>query len=90
MFYRKICDNYLNIRRSDTSAFLKTQKVYQMTRIHHKMNEPILATNVNERWGIDCINMTSFKNNNGGVQNGYKFILAVVDYFSRFVWARKV
>ena len=91
MFYHKICDKYLNIRRSDTSAFLKTQKVYQMTRIqHHKMNEPILATNVNERWGIDCINMTSFANNNGGVQNGYKFILAVVDYFSRFVWARKV
>ena len=34
--------------------------------------------------------MTSFANNNGGVQNGYKFILTVVDYFSRYVWARKM
>ena len=54
------------------------------------MNKPILSKNVNEQWGIDCINMTSFANNNGGVQNGYKFILTVVDYFSRFVWARKM
>ena len=45
---------------------------------------------MNERWRIDCINMTSFANNNGEVQNGYKFILTVVDYFSRYVWARKM
>ena len=91
MFYHTICDKYLNIRRSDASEFLKKQKVYQMTRTqHHKMNKPILSKNVNERWGIDCINMTSFANNNGGQQNGYKFILTIVDYFSRFVWARKM
>ena len=91
MFYHTICDKFLNIRRSDASEFLKTQKVYQMTRTqHHKMNKPILSKNVNERWGIDCINMTSFANNNGGIHNGYKFILTVVDYFSRLVWARKM
>ena len=91
MFYHTVCELYLNIRRSDASTFLKKQKVYQMTRTqHHKINKPILATNVNERWGIDCINMISFANNNGGQQNGYKFILTVVDYFSRFVWARKM
>ena len=51
-----------------------------MTRTqHHRMNKPILSKNVNERWGIDCINMTSFANNNGGIHNGYKFILTVVD-----------
>ena len=50
MFYRTICDKYLNIRRSDASDFLKTQKVYQMTRTqHHKMNKLILSKNVNER-----------------------------------------
>ena len=55
------------------------------------MKKPILSKNVNERWGIDCINMTSFANNNGGgIHNGYKFILTVVDYFSRLVWARKM
>ena len=91
MFYHTICDKYLNIRRSDASDFLKEQKVYQITRPqHHKINKPILATNVNERWGIDFINMTSFANNNGGIHNGYKFILTVVDHFSRYVWARKM
>ena len=91
MFYHTVCDKYLNIRRSDASDFLKTQKVYQMMRTqHHKINKPILATNVDERWGIDCINMTSFANNNGGDLNGYKFILTVVDYFPRFAWARKM
>ena len=34
--------------------------------------------------------MTSFANNNGVVQNGYKFILTVANYFSRFVRARKM
>ena len=69
MFCHTICDKYLNTRRSDASDFLKTQKVYQMTRTqHHKMNKPILSKNVNERWGIDCINMTSFANNNRGQQ----------------------
>ena len=90
MFYYTICYKYLNIRRSDTSEFLKKQKVYQMTKTeHHKMNKPILSKNVNERWRIECINMTSLAKNNGGVQNGYKFILTVADYISRFVWVRK-
>ena len=50
IFYHNIYDKCLNIKRSDASDFLKTQKVYQMTRTqNHKMNKPILATNVNER-----------------------------------------
>ena len=62
-----------------------------MTRTqNHKINEPILEINVNERWGIDCISVTSRASSNGGLQNGYKFILTVDDYFSRFLWARKM
>ena len=84
MFYHTICDKYLNIRRSDASNFLKEQKVYQMTRIQQdKMNKPILATNVNERWGINCINMASSANNNGGVQNGYKLWTIFQDLFGQ-------
>ena len=54
MFSHTICELYLNIRGSDASDFLKQQKVCQMTRTqNHRINKPILATNVNERWGID-------------------------------------
>lgn len=38
---------------------------------HHVVNNMILSTNVNERWGIDCINMTFFSKDDGGLQNGY-------------------
>ena len=44
---------------------------------------------MSDGWGIDCINMASFANSNGGV-HGYKFILTVVDYISSYVWARKM
>ena len=50
IFYHNICNKYLNIKKSDASDFLETQKDYQMTSTqNHKMNKPILATNVNER-----------------------------------------
>ena len=103
MFYHRICDKYLNIRRNDVSNFLKLSNLYfnfnlyqknyifyQITRTqNHVINKPILSRNVNERYGIDCIDMTSFAKENGGINNGYKFILTVVDYFFRYVWARK-
>jgi hypothetical protein len=56
MFYKRIRDSYLNIRRSDVSDFLKKQKVYQITRPqNHIINKPILALSPNERYGIDCV-----------------------------------
>jgi IS30 family transposase len=91
MFYKRIRDKYLNIRRSDVSAFLKSQKVYQITRPqNHITNKPILAVSPNNRWGIDCINLVSYASSNGGIDAGYKFILTVVDYFSRKTWLRSL
>jgi transposase InsO family protein len=89
MFYKRVRDTYLNIRRSDVSAFLKSQKVYQITRPqNHKTNKPILALSPNERWSLDCVNMVSYASANGGIDAGYKFILTVCDFFSRKVWLR--
>ena len=89
MFYNRVRDKYLNIRRKDVGEFLKSQKVYQITRPqNHIENKPILATSPNERWALDCINMVSYASSNGGVDRGTKFILTVVDYFSRKVWLR--
>jgi hypothetical protein len=89
LFYKRIRDKYLNIRRSDVSAFLKSQKVYQITRPqNHITNKPILALSPNERWGIDCINMVAYASANGGIDRGTKFILTIVDYFSRKTWLR--
>jgi hypothetical protein len=91
MFYNRVREKYLNIRRKDVSEFLKSQKIYQITRPqNHIENKPILATSPNERWGIDCINMVSYASSNGGIDRGIKFILTVVDYFSRKVWLRSL
>jgi hypothetical protein len=58
VFYKRVRDRYLNVRRSDVSTFLKSQKVYLITRPqNHIINKPILVLSPNERWGIDCINM---------------------------------
>jgi hypothetical protein len=89
LFHKRIRDKYLNIRRSDVGTFLKSQKVYQITRPqNHIINKPILALSPNERWGIDCINMVAYASSNGGIDGGTKFILTIVDYFSRKVWLR--
>lgn len=89
MLYNRVRDTYLNIRRSDVSAFLKTQIPYQITKSqNHRMNKPIMANSPNERYGLDCISMVNFASANGGSERGYKFILTIVDYYSRFVWLR--
>jgi IS30 family transposase len=89
MFYAKVRDKHLNIRRSDLSTFLKSQKLCQITKsLNHTINKPIMTSSPNETYGIDCINMVSFTSANGGIDRGWKFILTVVDYFSRKCWLR--
>jgi hypothetical protein len=89
LFYKLVRDSYLNIRRSDVSVFLKNQKVYQITKSQNfTTNKPIMSSSPNERYGINCINMVSHASANGGVDRGTKFILTIVDYFSRKAWLR--
>jgi IS30 family transposase len=89
LLYKRIRDKYLNIRRSDVSAFLKSQKVYQMTKSqNHTINKPIMSSSPNDRWALDCINLVSYASSNGGIDRGYKFILTVVDFFSRKTFLR--
>jgi IS30 family transposase len=89
LLHKRIRDKYLNIRRSDVGTFLKSQKVYQITRPqNHIINKPVMSTPPNNRWGMDCISMISYASANGGINEGTKFILTVVDYYSRKVWLR--
>ena len=89
MFYNRVREKYLNITRSDINTFLNNQKTYQLTKSqNHTINKPIMSSSPNERWGIDCINLVSFASSNGGIDRGWKYVLSVVDYFSRKVWLR--
>jgi hypothetical protein len=85
-FYKYIISKYINIKRSDIEEFLKSQEEYQLSRpITHRTNKPIISMFPNQLWSIDLIDLNNYVNYN--YQN--KYIITVVDIFSRKVWLEK-
>ena len=83
-FYYLIALKYLNIKRAEVQEFLNRPPTYKMTRqSSHFINKPILAKHCNERWAIDLIDLNRY-----GENNGYRYILTCIDYFSRYCWIR--
>ena len=82
-FYKTIREKYLNIKRKDVTEFMKTQKIKDLTDVmKHRTNKPILAKYPNEIWCLDLIHMTNAYPKN----NGFQFILSVIDVFSRYTF----
>jgi len=98
--YNKITQQYLNISRDEVELFLKKQPFYQMTRPLQKVvNRPIVdAPFPNMRWAIDLIEMSQYlkykKESDGskvaveGANFPYVYILSIIDFASRYCWAR--
>ena len=83
-FYNIVKDKYIGIKRDDIEHFLKNQTVYQITKEPKKgINKPIITTYPNERWAIDLVDMEIYEKQN----NGNKYILTCIDYFTKYVWA---
>jgi len=84
-FYHSVASQFLNIKRTQSTAFLRQQGDYVLPRPYQKrVNKPILATCPNERWSMDLIDLSKYQHHN----NGFRYILTVVDFFSRKVFAR--
>ena len=84
-FYKIVIDKYIGITRDDVEQFLKNQTNYQLTKEPHRgINKPIISTYPNERWAIDLVDMQFYEKE---TNDGYKFILTCIDYFSKYVWA---
>ena len=84
-FYTLVCQHFLGITKFLAGAFLKSKGNYQIgTNFKKVQNTHILAKTSNERWGMDLIDMNAYK------EHGYKWIVTVVDYFSRKVFARAI
>ena len=61
LFYYQVCSKFLGIKRAETSAFLKKQGDYQISRNNLKViNKPVLAKASNERWEIDSIYLLKY------------------------------
>jgi len=85
--YKYIASKYINITREDVEHFLKGQTNYQLTRsISKRINKPIVADYPNQLWCIDLIDMNNYIGNN----HQFRYIIDVVDAFSRKVWLEKL
>jgi transposase InsO family protein len=86
-FYDMVRRNCVGITRNDVEDFLKKKEEYQLTFVKQKKTQkPIYATYSNEKWGADLVDMNQYKSQN----KQYRYILTVIDYFSRKVFAHKL
>jgi transposase InsO family protein len=86
-FYKYVIGKYINIKRADVQAYLQTKGTYQLTQnIAKRTNKPIVAKYVNQTWGIDLIDM----NDNIQSNKGWRYIMTVVDIFSRKVFLSRI
>ena len=84
-FYTLVCRHYLGITKALVAIFLKTKGDYQVGRSYQKVqNAHILAKTSNERWGMDLIDMNAYNDHHN------VWIVTVVDYYSRRVFARPI
>ena len=83
--YRRLCETYIGIPRLAVREFLKKQITYQLhqtLRKPHTYHEIIKTKEPFERWQADLIDLNS-------VKTGHRrFVLTVVDLFSKYAWAR--
>jgi len=72
------------VKRQEVSNWLKSQPTYTLhrdRRIRFKRNYYNI-TNIDDLWEMDLIDMQKYSRNN----KGNKYILAVIDCFSKFAW----
>ena len=87
-FYKLVKDKYIGITRDEVETFLKSRTNYQLTKQPHRgINKPIIAIYPNQRWAIDLVDMQYYEKQ---TNDGYKYILTCIDYFSKYVWAESL
>ena len=92
-FHQYVISKYLGITRKEVEKFLKSQGDYQISRpIARQTNKkPVLSTYANQRWHVDTVFMLKYAQKNAIPNRAsafYKYILVIVDNFSRYVFAR--
>jgi hypothetical protein len=80
--YEKVSRRYLNITRQDIEDFLSKNLVYQLAKQPlPSHNKRIYASDVNKIWYADLMDLNTYESKN----QHYRYILTVVDAFSKFV-----
>jgi hypothetical protein len=85
--YKHIQTKYIGIRRDDVKDFMSQNVQYQLAKPkRHRVNKPILASEVGELFSIDLIDMSLMKKN----AQGYQYIFSCIDVFSRYVFLEAI
>lgn len=84
--YKYIRTNHTNkhIKKSEIAEWLGRQRTFTLhrdRRTRFKRNHYNI-TNIDDLWEMDLIDMQQFSRQN----NGYKYVLAVIDCFSKYAW----
>lgn len=74
-----------DIKRGDVIEFLKTSRPYTLHKPYYKkyVRRPIVVGSIDKQWQADLADMNSIKSDNSGA----RYILTVIDCFSKFAWA---
>jgi len=70
---------------SKVVEFLKTQRTYTLHKPSRKRynTRPYKVGGIDQQWQADLVEMIPYER----VNNGYKYLLTVIDLFSRYAWA---
>src|SRR5438552_158089 len=77
-----------NTSKNVTEAWLKKQRVYTLhkpARLRY-VTRPYKTASIDQQWQADLVEMIPYAN----VNDGYRYMLTVIDLFSRFAWARPI
>jgi hypothetical protein len=80
---------YNKVSQKDVKNWLTSQESYTLFRDRLKKNYPTWKYSVlqiDQQWSIDLADMQSIANSN----DGYRYLLCVVDVFSKFAWVEPV
>ena len=84
-FYGVVTQSYAGITREDVELFLKKKGEYQLRRQPVKVtNKSILAREPRHKLQIDLIDFSRYE------KRGYRYIVTVVDVFTRYIWLRAI
>lgn len=75
-----------NISKAEIENWLQGQETYTVNKsvIRNFQRGRVLVTGIDDQWEVDLANVESFQEEN----DGFEYILCVIDVFSRFAWVR--
>lgn len=78
-------DGKFDISKYRIRKWLQQQEPYSLQSVNRKpKTTPIIVSGIDDQWSADLMDMTKFENEN----NGIKYVLVVIDIFSKFVYLR--